>query len=114
MDFAFKSLILLKFSKKLIDTRPKRNTEVDTMNRKLYSVVLITFLSTAIGSFAQGHGQGHGPASGLPAGAQIEHGGGNHGQNDHGQPNKPAETNKSVNSGKNDVVVRLRENPDLA
>ena len=84
------------------------------MKLRLFSIMLVLFLSTGSLSFAQGHGQGRGPASGLPAGANIEHGGGDHGQNNHGQANKPVEPNKSVNSGKNDVSVRLRENPDLA
>ena len=84
------------------------------MNRKLYSVMLVLFLSTGAWSFAQDHGQGRAPAGGPPVAAQIEHGGGDHGPGDHGQANKPEETKKSVSSGKNDVRARLRENPDLA
>jgi hypothetical protein len=84
------------------------------MNRKFYSVVLVTFLSTGTWSFAQTNGQGRVPASGPAVGAQIGQGGGNQGPNNHGQANKPAEPNKSANSGKNDVATRLRQNPDLA
>ena len=94
--------------------RPDEHGGKNIMNRKLYSVMLIMFLSTGIMGLAQSHGQGRGPAGGPPAGAQIEHGGGDHGPGDHGKANKPAEPNRSANSGKNDVSTRLLENPDLA
>jgi hypothetical protein len=79
------------------------------MNRKFYSVMLVMLLSTGTWSFAQNNGQGRGPVGGPAIGAQIEQGGGNH-----GQVNKPSEPNKSAILGKNDVATRLRQNPDLA
>src|SRR5262245_18448531 len=85
------------------------NTEVNTMKRKSYSIMLVLFLSTGTWSFAQAQGQGRGPAVVPPVGAPIEHGGGNQ-----GQPNNPSQPNKSAISGKKDVATRLRENPDLA
>ena len=53
------------------------------MNTKLFSLMLILFLSIGVASFAQGRGQGRGPVGGPPAGvgnAGIEHGTGDHGQ----------------------------------
>src|SRR5262245_38042757 len=82
------------------------NTEVNIMNRKFYSIMLVLFLSTGIWSFAQNQSQGRGPVAAPPVG---EHSVGNQ-----GQPNKPSEPNKSAISSKKDVAARLRENPDLA
>jgi hypothetical protein len=85
------------------------NTEVNTMNRKFYSIMLVLFLSTGTWSFAQNQSEGRGPVAAPPVGAHNEHGGVSQ-----GQPNKPSESNKSAISAQKDVTARLRENPDLA
>ena len=79
------------------------------MNTKLYSLMLILFLSVGATSFGQSRGQGRGPVGGPPAGignSQVQHG-------DHGQANKPSESNKSTSSPRNDVSARLSEDTAL-
>src|SRR5438552_9849167 len=80
------------------------------MNTKLFSLMLILFLSIGVTSFTQGRGQGRGPAGGPPAAignSQIQHG-------DHGQANKPSEPKGSTNAPRNDASTRLGENTALA
>jgi hypothetical protein len=84
------------------------------MDRKLFSIMLVLFLSIAGMGLAQGRGQGHGP-SGPPAGIATQHvedGGGDHGQENHGQANKPSESHNTT--ANNDVVTRLNHNTALA
>ena len=81
------------------------------MDRKLYSVMLVLFLTIGVASFAQGRGQGRSPAGGPPAAIGNQHI--DHGAGDHGQAKKPSEPNKSA-TAKNDVTTRLSENTALA
>ena len=82
------------------------------MDRKLCSVALVLFLSVGFTSFAQGRGEGRGPAGGLPPAVTTQHGGGDHGPENHGQANKPSEPNRL--GGRNDVATRLSANTKLA